>query len=105
VIYSLSIEEEKQILIQQFTKAAGKHRELLDLMIDAYPNALSASTLQKGLATPGYHAFQSTLRNAQIFIQVKTHQCNNTNQMLHSFDTQAIERVRVQRLLNQCSCF
>ncbi len=64
-------EEERQILINHINHLDGKIREVLDVMIAAYPTPVSEAYIREQLAMKGEYAFYSVLRNIRIFVDIE----------------------------------
>ena len=67
----LTLQEKKDALALYIAPASGRTREFLEVLYSVYPQPLNQAQIQQRLNMPGKFAFQSTLRNARIFIDIE----------------------------------
>lgn len=98
--HRLSLTEQKHILSLYIIRASGRPRELLEVLLSAYPNPMSGSELKRALNMTGSHALPSAVRNAEIFIDVIKRYDSTEKVTYYQLDDQCIQRVAVNRLMD-----
>lgn len=99
--HRLSLTEQKHILNLYITRASGRPRELIDVLLGAYPKPMSCRELKLALHMTGGHALPSAVRNAEIFIDVIKRYYSTTKKTYYQLDDACVERVALNQLLNR----
>ena len=98
--HRLSLTEQKHILSLYITRASGRPRELLEVLLGAYPNPMSCSELKLALNMTGGHALPSAVRNAEIFIDVIKRYDSATKKTYYQLDDHCVQRFAFNQLMD-----
>lgn len=95
--YHYTLAEQKAIFRKQFSHVKGSKRKVLDIMLRAYPNEISATELKAKLKLNTAAGYYSALRNAMIFIDVNSRVCDKTAEKYYIFDKHLVAHRLVHR--------
>ncbi|WP_417543007.1 hypothetical protein [Methylophaga thalassica] len=96
----LTLDEQKEILLMYILNATGRPRELLDTLLHAFPEPLSADQIRHRMSMTGKHALKSVVRNARIFIELHEHYDALSDQCYYSLDDTCIQISKMNRIMN-----
>ncbi|MGR5254386.1 hypothetical protein ACPV5S_19515 [Vibrio astriarenae] len=96
---ALSLEEQKSILALHIAPASGRHRQLLNLLLAAYPHSLSEQQLKHKLSMTGEFSFYSALRNARIFLEVNEFEDIKSEAKHYVIDDWPVRMVKLRRVM------
>ncbi|MEH0690602.1 hypothetical protein H4F17_16230 [Vibrio cholerae] len=99
--HRLSLTEQKHILSLYIIRASGRPRELLEVLLSAYPKPMSGRELKHALNMTGSHALPSAVRNAEIFIDVIKRYDSTEKTTYYQLDDACVQRVALNQLLNR----
>ncbi|WP_165312526.1 hypothetical protein [Vibrio ziniensis] len=99
----LLVETERRVLQARTHTAQGRTRELLDLLVENYPQPTPIVEICQRLNISEKNLLHSMLRNARIFIEIDTlYQQRKPTHL--ELGKQIVKAVRCQCLFNGC-CF
>ncbi|MDE1333416.1 hypothetical protein [Vibrio aestuarianus] len=94
----LTLAEQKHILSLYIIRASGRPRELLELLLCAYPKPMSGKEIKLALNMTGAYALPSVVRNAAIFIDVTTRKEGKTT--YYQLDDTCVAHAAANQLMN-----
>ena len=98
--HRISLTEQKHILNLYIPRASGRPRELLDVLLGAYPKPMSCRELKLALNMTGGHALPSAVRNAEIFIDVIKRYDSTTKKTYYQLDDQCVQRFAFNQMMD-----
>lgn len=98
--HRLSLTEQEHILSLYIIRASGRPRELLEVLLRAYPKPMNGSELKRALNMTGSHALPSAVRNAEIFIDVIKRCDTATKKTYYQLDDQCVKRFAFNQLMD-----
>ncbi|GAL16492.1 hypothetical protein JCM19233_7515 [Vibrio astriarenae] len=69
----------------------GLQRKVLDILLQVYPNKISAEELKAKLKANSPSEYYSALRNATIFVDVNSRTCESSAEKYHVLDKHIVQ--------------